>query len=73
MELNEKTFFNAGELVKIKQGVDGPTMVVKTVNKAHERGDASKTMLIGVTCFWFTKDNAYQSQMFSTKDLQKVR
>jgi uncharacterized protein YodC (DUF2158 family) len=70
--MEEKIFFSAGETVKVKQNIDGPLMVVKMVNKANVRGEADKPMLIGVTCFWFTKNNEYQSQMFSTKDLQKA-
>lgn len=70
--MEDKIFFSAGETVRVKQNIEGPLMVVKMVNKANVRGESDKPMLIGVTCFWFTKNNEYQSQMFSTKDLQKA-
>jgi hypothetical protein len=71
---NEKVFFNAGDIVRVKQNIDAPDMVVKHVNKVHERnGDLKSNILLGVTCFWFTKDNNYQSQLFSTKDLRHVK
>ena len=67
--MEERVFFNAGDRVKVKHKIDGPVMLVKHVNKAHERGDTTKPLLIGITCFWFTKNHEYQSQLFSTKDL----
>lgn len=70
----EKIFFNAGDLVKVKHNIDAPVMVVKTINKTHDRqATESRNILLGVTCFWFTKNNDYQVQFFSTKDLMHVK
>jgi hypothetical protein len=74
MDYKEKLFFNAGDTVRIKQDIDAPTMVVKHVNKVHDRGtDTGTPKLIGITCFWFTKNNEYQCQLFSTKDLKHIK
>lgn len=71
----EKVYFKAGDLVKIKQLENPPTMVIKLINKAHIRSQDSENinMFLGVTCFWFTKNNEYQEKMFSTKDLQHIK
>jgi len=69
----EKIFFKAGDVVRIAQDVPCPSMVVKHVNKYVKKEDGERSVLIGVTCFWFTKDDAYQCQLFSTKDLRHVK
>jgi uncharacterized protein YodC (DUF2158 family) len=73
MDYSEKVFFNAGDVVRIKQQIDAPDMVISHINKIHQRSsDISKPKLIGITCFWFSTDNKYQCQLFSTKDLIHV-
>ena len=72
----EKIFFKAGDIVRIKQDIDAPNMVIKHINKAILKDDENtptNKMLIGITCFWFTKEHAYQVQLFSTKDLVLVK
>jgi uncharacterized protein YodC (DUF2158 family) len=77
MNLVERTYFNPGDLVKIKD-LPGPTMKVKSVDKAHERNTEKqpvsnpKPVLIGIKCFWFTDTNSYEEKLFSSKDLVKV-
>jgi len=68
----EKVFFKAGDRVRIKQEIPCPIMVVKHVNKAISTEHDNKNFLVGVSCFWFTTENAYQSQLFSTKDLVHI-
>ena len=73
MDYSEKIFFNAGDVVRIKQCINAPDMVISHINKIHQRSnDLSKPKLIGITCFWFSTDNKYQCQLFSTKDLVHV-
>lgn len=73
-EMEEKVFFNAGELVTLKQDLpDKPVMVVKEINKAVLREPTGmggkRGVLFGITCFWFTKDLSYETGQFNTKDL----
>jgi len=78
--IKEKTFFNAGDIVRLKKyiDIDAPKMIVKAVNKSNynrskaEEGQDKINLLIGITCFWFTKDYLYQEQRFNTKDLEKI-
>jgi len=73
MDYSEKVFFNAGDVVRIKQKINAPDMVISHINKIHQRSnDLNKPKLIGITCFWFSTDNKYQCQLFSTKDLVHV-
>lgn len=71
--MEEKVFFNPGEVVMLKQDIPNkPSMVVKEVNKAVIRepaGMSKRGVLFGITCFWFTKDGVYQCEKFNTKDL----
>jgi uncharacterized protein YodC (DUF2158 family) len=70
MDYKEKLFFKSGDVVRIKQNIQAPDMVVKYINKIHDQSKETSNKLIGVTCFWFSKDNVYHSQLFSTKDLE---
>lgn len=73
MEYNERVFFNAGDVVRVKQDIDAPDMVVKHINKMNRQSDDNTgAKLLGITCFWYSKNYEYQSQLFSTKDLKHV-
>lgn len=64
-------FFKGGDLVKIKHNIPNrPIMLVKHIVKA--RPNDSKSILLGVRCFWFDSNLAYNEQTFSSKDLVKV-
>ena len=69
-----KIFFGPGDLVTIKHDLPNkPIMLVRTkVQVAIRSEDGSKDHLIGIKCFWFTADNAYQEEVFNTKDLMHV-
>lgn len=67
--MEEKIFFTPGDEVTLKQSIENiPKMVVKSVDKAAIRG-GEKSMLFGITCFWFTSTGEYQESRFNTKDL----
>jgi uncharacterized protein YodC (DUF2158 family) len=67
--MEEKVFFTPGDIVTLKQEInDVPKMIVKSIDKAAYRG-GEKSMLFGVTCFWFTSVGEYQENRFNTKDL----
>lgn len=77
MEFNERIFFNPGDIVRIKQNIAAPNMVVKHINKAHRKdideSESTSAKLLGITCFWFSQNDVYQCQLFSTKDLKHVK
>ncbi len=76
--MENKVFFVPGDIVTIKQDIDNkPLMIVKTVDKATIRrkdsfSDSPKSMLFGITCFWFTTQGLLQESRFNTKDLTHV-
>lgn len=70
MIMEDKTFFQPGNVVKLKQVIAfTPKMIVKSIDKVTQRNDSRSTFL-GVTCFWFTSEGRYQEQRFNTKDLE---
>ena len=70
----ELIYFNPGDIVLIKHDIAYiPPMVVKSVDKEVIPGkNGMKTVLKGVTCFWFNNFGEIQEYQFSTKDLAKV-
>lgn len=68
---DDRTYFNPGDVVEIKQNLDyKPKMVVKSVDKVENPGTDKKPLrLLGVTCFWFSTDGKLQTERFNTKDL----
>jgi len=71
---DRKTYFHAGDIVKLKQEIpNSPKMVVKGVPKTRRVGEGksqeTKNILLGVRCFWFTDAGLYQEQTFNSKDL----
>lgn len=73
--MEEKVFFAPGDIVTIKQDIHNkPLMVVKSVDKSiiRKKGpdeEGSKSMLFGITCFWFTDNMSLEESRFNTKDL----
>ncbi len=67
----EKTFFNPGEIVKLKHNIEHvPTMyVVEKVTKNFKKENTDTTLFIGIRCRWFDKDSQLQEGIFSSKDL----
>jgi uncharacterized protein YodC (DUF2158 family) len=69
-------YFHTGDLVQLKQDLPHkPTMVVQKISKIRptkEDTAIKKPILLGITCFWFTKDGLYQERTFSSKDLEKL-
>jgi len=70
-------YFHAGDIVTLKQKLPNkPIMLVvrvpkvKPINVEGEKKPLS--MLLGVTCCWFTKDGLYQEKTFNTKDLEII-
>jgi uncharacterized protein YodC (DUF2158 family) len=69
--MEEKVFFTPGDVVQIRQDVSNkPEMVVSTVDKSTFK--EGKSVLFGVTCFWFSDTKFIQEKRFNTKDLQHV-
>jgi len=69
----EKVFFAPGNTVKVKHDIENvPSMVVSKVDKITMAEKTTGAVLQGITCFWFDKDQRYQTQRFNTKDLIKT-
>jgi uncharacterized protein YodC (DUF2158 family) len=68
----DKIFFSPGDVVTIKALSNAPIMLVADIKKARLRDEQGLNKLLGITCYWFTKDGIYQEQTFSTKDLVRV-
>lgn len=69
MKMENKEFFNAGELVKCKHLENSPIMVVSKVVKLTLE---QQNRLLGVECYWFDDNKAIQIYQFNTKDLVKI-
>ena len=73
--IEEKIFFNPGDVVTLKQNIPNkPTMIVvkkKTLTIKPPDGE-KKDFFQGILCMWFTTDGEYFEHVFSTKDLIKL-
>ena len=71
-------FFNAGDVVQLKQNIPNkPKMVVvKKVTSIFKhdikKPEDKRSVLKGIKCMWFTSDGTYQENIFNTKDLQLI-
>lgn len=69
--MEEKVFFTPGDVVVLRQDIPNkPEMVVSTVDKSTFKD--GKSVLFGVTCFWFTDAKEVQEKRFNTKDLKHI-
>jgi uncharacterized protein YodC (DUF2158 family) len=71
--MEDKVFFNAGDLVKIKHKINNrpDTMLVAKVKKLRS-ASGQNTSLSGIECIWFDNNGALHRETFNTKDLEKV-
>lgn len=71
-ELDDKVYFQPGDLVTLKQELPNkPVMIVvqkKTLTIKPKEGDASN-FFKGIICRWFTNNGEMQEAVFNTKDL----
>ncbi len=73
--IEDKTFFNPGDLVQLRQDLPNkPVMMVvckETSIFKHDKDRLAKAkpILIGIRCRWFDTNNDLQEAVFSTKDL----
>lgn len=68
----EKIFFNAGQIVRLKHDnlKNVPNMmVVEKVSRSMMKNGEKETVFIGIKCRWFDKNEVLQEAIFSTKDL----
>lgn len=73
MIMEEKIFFQPGDLVQLKQDVPNkPTMLVTRIERSIIRPSNGNNLLKGVKVRWFTKEGILQEAIFSTKDLLKI-
>jgi uncharacterized protein YodC (DUF2158 family) len=72
---NEKIFFNAGQVVRLKHdNLDNVPnmMVVEKVSRSMIKNGEKETIFMGIKCRWFDKNEVLQEAIFSTKDLMHV-
>ncbi len=71
----EKVFFQAGDVVTIKQNIrNKPEMIIvqkKTLTIKPKDGDVSN-FFKGFICRWFTSTGELQEALFNTNDLIKL-
>lgn len=75
MIINEKVFYNPGDLVKVKHNLENvPIMyVVEKVTRTYIHTDKTKdSIFIGIKCRWFDSNKILRESIFSTKDLIHV-
>lgn len=71
----EKTFYIAGDLVKVKhRKLDNvPVMwVVDKVTRTYRNGDDVVNQFKGIKCRWFNNQGNLCEEIFSSKDLEKI-
>jgi uncharacterized protein YodC (DUF2158 family) len=70
--LQGKVYFTPGDVVVIRHAIGNvPKMVVKGVSKGMIK-TAGKSILFGVSCYWFDTNQQYQESVFNTKDLEVI-
>lgn len=72
---NEKIFFNAGQIVRLKHDnlENVPNMMVtEKVSRSMIKNGEKETIFMGIKCRWFDKNGVLQEAIFSTKDLMHV-
>lgn len=73
LKMNDRVFFNPGDLVTLKKDVDSKPskMLVSTVDKIRRGSqEVDKDRLLGITCVWFTSGGEVQKFRFDSKDLK---
>jgi hypothetical protein len=68
--MSEKLYFKPGDTVFVRQLPNTPIMTVKSIEKKATPLESEPKSVVGVLCFWFTKDLGYQEQVFNFKDLE---
>jgi len=73
IDMEERIFFNAGDLVRIKHSIDNRPnkMLVVRVKKIHSMSGGNSS-LSGIECIWFDTTGALHKEIFNTKDLEKI-
>lgn len=70
---DEKTYFQPGDIVMLKQEIPNkPTMVVVKIERSIIKNGEQSPYLRGVKTRWFTTQGQIQEAIFSTKDLIKI-
>ena len=76
MELEDKIYYQPGDIVTIKQDIPNkPTMVVvkKETSKFRQKEDNSREdYFVGMRCRWYTVEGELQEAIYNTKDLIKL-
>ena len=83
-EMEEKVYFNPGDLVRIKHELDVRPIMMVVKKKTDHFGEKKTLMrdgkemivrrpaLRGIVCRWYTQDGHLEEHTFNTKDLEHV-
>jgi hypothetical protein len=66
-------YFNEGDIVAVRHLTERPLMVVKRTEKMMKPNEEGKSILIGIKCYWFDKNDSYQEATFNSKDLEMIK
>ena len=75
MEDFDKVYYNAGDVVTLRQDIPNkPVMIVirKEQSIFRSKDDRRDNGLRGMRCRWFTDDGFLQEAIWNTKDLIKL-
>lgn len=70
--MEERIFFNAGDLVKVRHNLDNKPEQMLVVQVKKLRSMSGNSSLSGIECIWFGTNGELHKEVFSTKDLEKV-
>lgn len=72
----EKTFYNPGDIVKLRHNKlkNIPIMyVVEKVTRSYKHDNELVTSFKGIKCRWFNSNGDLCEEVFSSKDLERVK
>ena len=72
----EKTFFNPGDIVRVRhtQLKNTPVMyVVEKVTRSYKHNDETINSFKGIKCRWFNNNGDLCEEIFSSKKKKKVK
>ena len=72
----DKIFFNPGDIVRLRhsQLKNTPVMyVVEKVTRSYKHNNETINSFKGIKCRWFNNNGDLCEEIFSSKDLEKVK
>ena len=70
--MEDRIFFNAGDLVRVKHDLDNKPDRMLVVYVKKLKSVTGNSSLSGIECIWFDDNKCLHKEVFSTKDLEKA-